>query len=697
MDRIDLKRIYEAYGFKEEKGSIDVLVFSIRSGHYHNADIIPLKDNSNVDKVYEDYKSLGYASQIKKYLNTDQAKSELFEGFFNIKSSKKRFQKEYIEYTNSIVKAHSDEATYSFIKTGYYINGTYGKESVVEEIVSRLDDKKPILFLIEAAAGFGKTCSAYELLKTITDKFDNKLPIFSELSRNRQAKIFRYVLLDEIDRSFPLLSSNLVKTEIKSGKVPLILDGFDELLHDSKSESEKKYESTEPMLETISELLINSAKIILTTRRTAIFDGDEFHQWILDHENDFNIIRIKLEEPKIEDWLPEERLSLIINSGFPIKSLSNPVLLSFLRCISSEDFNEVVHNQHGLVEKYFESMLERERKRQDLLLTTEEQKKILQSICDDMILYDYTSESRDYLCSLILEKNQVEIEKSRRLYSSDVRPTTDELVNKLASHALLDKGAKDSQGIGFVNEFVLGNFCAENIISENNMEWAGEIRFAEPAIQSYLPRSSPDKEILWECLKFNIEFMDGYNKIRFNQLLTGSLHMDLDGDIVESLQLKDFQLGDLSEIKDTIFVNCIFTDVTLVADSFKNCSFINCSFYSCSIHGKACKENTIFLGCSSDNEIIIESEEKIIEHTTYQDKEIYVLEKFYPKGSPTFHKHRAIGAICTKNNRFTHHEILSAIEVLKRDELLIIPDKLSFLELNIEKISEVKKALGRDQ
>lgn len=97
--------------------------------------------------------------------------------------------------------------------------------------------------MIEAAAGFGKTCTAYELLREIIVNNIGKIPLFSELSRNRQAKIFRYVLLDEIDRSFPLLSSALVRNEIRAGNVPVILDGFDELLHESTNGIENNYEN----------------------------------------------------------------------------------------------------------------------------------------------------------------------------------------------------------------------------------------------------------------------------------------------------------------------------------------------------------------------------------------------------------------------------------------------------------------------
>ncbi|WP_228262130.1 hypothetical protein, partial [Acinetobacter baumannii] len=105
------------------------------------------------------------------------------------------------------------------------INNKKGELNPIVEITNRLNEKKPILFIIEAAAGFGKTCTAYEILNHIVTKENNMVPLFSELSRNRQAKIFHYVLLDEIDRSFPNLKSQLVKDQILKGKVPVILDG----------------------------------------------------------------------------------------------------------------------------------------------------------------------------------------------------------------------------------------------------------------------------------------------------------------------------------------------------------------------------------------------------------------------------------------------------------------------------------------
>lgn len=697
-----LRQAYERYGFSEQLNkNEDVAVFSIRTGHYHNADIIPLNNNVNTSTIFTEYTELGYACQIKRYNSIEEVHTALFSGFFNLEATRERLIRDYNEFTNALVKIHSERAAYSYIKTQYLVNNRPGDSTVINEILDRLDEDKPILFLVEAAAGFGKTCSAYELIKEIVHKKPYSIPLFSELSRNRQAKIFRYVLLDEIDRSFPLLSSSLVRGEIKSGKVPVVLDGFDELLHESVTDDEKNYESTEPMLETISELLIARAKVVLTTRRTAIFDGDDFHQWIQNHENDFDVVRIRINEPQVEDWLSENRLERLKNSGFPIENISNPVLLSFLRCISDDEFEEVTKQSTKLVDKYFSSMMERERIRQDLIMEPKEQYKILRSIADDMIEFDYTSEARDYIYNLILENNQVLIENTRKYYPAETRPTTDELVNKLTSHALLDRNGKESQGIGFVNEFVLGNFCADNIIDNTSMEWDGDKRFIEPAIISYLPRTKEEKELLWESLKFVLEFMNGYDKVRYNYLLTENMLMNLDGENIEDLHIENINFAESSYIKNSTFINCKFTNCNFHLKEIYNSTFINCDFYNCKLIPSAVnnEREVYFAGCNSDNDLISlvpENKDNLsVENEEFTDCDIYVLERFYPRGSQTFYKHRAIGAICTNNKYFNHIDILNSIDKLKIKEFLLTPEKRSFLEINIDMIGDIKTLLGR--
>ena len=123
LDRSKVRKAYERYGFFEQPcNEKNVMVFSIRTGHYHNADIIPLAPSIDVKQTFSEYQELGYACQIKEYNCVNEIESALFSGFFNLDSTRKRLAKDYDDFNDSLVKIHSDNATYTYIKTQYYVN-----------------------------------------------------------------------------------------------------------------------------------------------------------------------------------------------------------------------------------------------------------------------------------------------------------------------------------------------------------------------------------------------------------------------------------------------------------------------------------------------------------------------------------------------------------------------------------------------
>lgn len=704
LDVTGLRAAYRRYGFEEARsGNENVLVFTLKAGHFHNADIVPMNEQGKYiqENIFSQFKESGFACKIRFYNDIEDVKKSLFQGFFSIESTHKRLLREYSKFTKSIVSVHSDNAEYKYINSNYYINEKIGVNDVISEIITRIDDTAPTLFLIEAAAGFGKTCTAFELLREITENHSNKVPLFTELSRNRQAKIFRYVLLDEIDRSFPLLSSSLVRAEIKNGNVPVILDGFDELLH--QSEDADVFDTTEPMLETIGELLTNSAKVILTTRRTSILDGDDFHDWMMRHSAEFNVIRIRIENPTIENWLTIERLAILRKNNFPIEKLCNPVLLSYLRCIPEEEFTDATKSPDALVEKYFISMLERERTRQDLLMSPTAQYNLLKYISSDMMVYDYTAESKDYITTIIQDyfKNG-DLEGIRKLYPVDERPTSDEIINKLTSHALLDRSVDISSNIGFVNDFVLGNFCSEVILETESKEWCGNKTFIEPVTLSYIPRSSERKKVLWDSLKFAIEFGNASDKFINSIRLNESMLMNIDSENIDNLKIKDVNLFDKSTIKSSVFTDSNFHNVNFYCVNMTEISFVNCNFFDCTFLIDDDTNPSIFIfGCTDNNEVLkqLESNTEINtsqdENENYSECDIYVLEKFWPIGNQSIFKHRPAKALYMKNNNFTYQEAISSVEKLKKRKILLNADKNGILELNMDYFLEIKNLLGR--
>lgn len=656
-----LCEIYQRYGFELARyyEHDQVIVFTIKTGYFDNADLVPLTKDSNTKTAFDEFTSSGFACTNRSFLSAEEAEQQLFKGFFSVESTLIRLESDYQKFTKNIVSVYSDKAVYEYINAPYQINGREGTSTPADEVLTRIISPKPTLFLIEAAAGFGKTCTAYELVHKLTQRGEY-LPLFSELARNRQAVIFRHILLDEIDRTFPVLNSRLVQNEMKNGRVVTILDGFDELLR--KTDDGGDFENREPMLETIGEFLTGNAKIVLTTRRTILFEGDAFHEWIEKHTDEFDLIRIKISEPRVTDWLPESRITALKDAGLKIEDMANPVLLSYLRCISNENFTDVASNSHTLVDKYFDFMLEREKKRQDLRMESSKQQRILRTIAEDMIEFGYTSESRDYIVDQIQRDNGRLIDQAILAYPASERPTREGLLNKLASHALLDRSVRESNKIGFVNEFVFGHFIAQAILKKG--EWLNDdLRFIEPAVISYQPRSLEAKENLWKHLRQSIEFLQISDRIDITIRLRGKIDFDLLNDEAQGLTISDIVLGSRS-ITDFQFNECIFKNCTFDLTLLSNVTFLNCRYYGNTVIKEHSTGVIHELGGIGDEQVInalnnshtSSIQEIEPDHQLLLDK--FVLEKFWPIGRDNImHKHRPIKGVCANCGEFNQHEI----------------------------------------
>ena len=695
-----LREIYKQYGFELAKTyeTDDVLVFTLKTGYFDNADIVPLSETSNTQNAFDDFQKIGFACTIRSIKAPEQAEIELFKGFFSVESILLRLDNDYKKFTSNIVAQYSKNATYRYINAPYQINSKPGTLSPTDEIISRLGNEKPTLFLIEAAAGFGKTCTAYELVHELIKRKEN-LPLFAELSRNRQAVIFRHILLDEIDNKFPTLSSKLVQSEMKNGRIITILDGFDELLR--KNEEGNDFQNKEPMLETIGEFLTGKAKIVLTTRRTILFEGDAFHEWVDNHSDVFDIIRIKISEPKVSDWLESQRLEALSSSGIDIKRLANPVLLSYLRCIDDKEFVLATSDSQVLVEKYFDFMLTREMIRQDLLISPEKQGKILKSIAEDMIAFGYTSETREYIVDHIEKTSLWIIDEAISKYPATQKPSRDGISNKLASHALLDRSNSEPNKIGFINEFAFGNYIGQ-VILETDDFLNDDLRFIEPTAVSYQPRSKTVKEELWGKLKSSLEFLSTTDQIDISSRIHGRIDSPLVNNEAQNLSLDGLYVGE-SSIDTFVFNECTFTNCIFSPSNLKDVTFLNCRFF----------DNTVLLeksrglvhvlggqGNAATIDLLIESNTPEIQVSPPDRKRIaekFVLEKFWPVGRVTIsHKHRPIKGIVSNCGELRPEEVYEAIDSLKKRRVLLEPIQPAFAEINFDEIGAIKEILNRD-
>ncbi|MGX5727021.1 NACHT domain-containing protein [Metapseudomonas otitidis] len=699
----NIKAVYQRYGFtlEEERIQEGLLAFLLVTGPFRNIEIVKIKSNADPKPLEAELIRMGYSCATLD--STENLENRLFDSFFSVNTYRNKIKTDYKNFTKSISKKYSDSSEYKYLSAPYLINGKTGTKDISEEILERINEEKPIIFVVEAAAGYGKTCAAYELASKINE-MDERIPLLTELSRNRQARIFKHVLLDEIDRSFPSLSSTLVKEEIASGRIITILDGFDELLRENE-ESDRDFDSKEPMLETIGEYLKENAKIILTTRKTMLFDGDGFHKWIENNKSEFSLVKIQINEPKVTDWLDSDRREALEASNIEIQNIANPVLLSFLRYISDEELKNICQNPEGLVESYFKFILDREKTRQDLAMTAEEQNSILDIVARDMIVNGYKSEDRSYIMDLILTEGIDLIEKTIEQYAAEEKPSPEAIANKLASHAFLDRSSRNPTKIEFINEFVFGHYIARDIY--NDAEWINDDwRYLEPAIFSHKTRAAETKQKLWEKLENSLEFVSLTNKISASLSLLNNINFDISQGEINTLNLREINVAKHNKIHETIFNNCQFTNCTFTRRNISNVSFFECKFFNCKIDS----ENTgswgkIFTpGSTADNDILdkftVSDRESPTPLTSEETSaaEAAVLEKFWPVGRETItHKHRPIRGICNfaDSGNISPQEMYDAITSLKRKGILSDARSSLFVEINLSAIKEIKQILGR--
>lgn len=642
MNEKQLDSLFKEYGYESKEQNEFYRVYVLNQGMYHGAEILFMQD-MDTSPILARYSKLGYHAKEQRFETVEQAENYLFKGFFNTKTTAIDINRRYDIFASNQVKHYCNDSSiiYKYISTPYAIfkdqsdEGQNGHTDIVSSIMNDLQQKGAHLIVVEAAAGFGKTCTVYEVYKSFLNNTDNQKPIFAELSRNRDAKQFKYILWSEIDREKDTTAKqNLVIYNIKKGRIPLIIDGFDELLTkdiDSGDISQlNEFEQVETMLSTIGDLLTDEAKVILTSRKTAIFAGTEFEEWVDSHSGNFDVVRYQLDKPNIKEWLSESRYDAIHQKKVPLNSISNPVLLTYLRNIDNDIFHELLENPESITEKYFKYLLNREKERQNIIIKWEDQRLIFENLAKMFAEFDITGESRDFIKELIKDYN-----KTKLIYYKDLSPTKqtlDELVDTLTNHALLDR-ADNKDYITFINEFVFGHLLGRSILRDNTSYLSKLNPFPnyliELAVSAFRFSSNEDKTKLWKRL------LSVKNKMPLDLALsTDSYLLGIINDKYECEGLSSYVFENIKFLSK----NCHFTDMSFVDVSFIECefdisafsnvTFTGCKFKSCIINSDNITEvnhNIYCYGCEDFNTSFI-SQFKAMPEVITEEKEDINLE-----------------------------------------------------------------------
>ena len=705
MDEVlinQLDEVYTRYGY-EPKKSKQTRVYLFTKSIYNGADIVKTGTEEEAKKLRDEYSKGGYAVKIREFKTIEEAEDTLFKDFFKADGVIFNLKKRYENFVQKLMNNLPGNAQYQYIRSSYdYIKystdqdvtsivsiaGEDDSNSLVGKVVEQINDHQgPLLIIIEAAAGYGKTCTAYEILKEFISIPGFKLPFFTELSRDRSAKIFKHILQFEIEEQFSnRVDSNLVIHQIRSGRIPLIIDGFDELITKDFSFSSNQFEQVESMLSTIVDLLTENAKIIITSRKTAIFNSEEFHNWMIDRDINYTLVKVTISEPKVENWLNGKRLEIIQSHNFPVEQIGNPVLLTYLRYVKLEELKEMIVGNQSIVSRYFDFLLTREQTRQNLLIEPETQLRIFRKLVRLLTEWDTKAESKEFIKDLILDYNVTILEKTKRKYTPDRRPRIDQLADILSNHAFLDR--KESGKIGIVNEFVLGILIAENLTlgkyQQYNQKFYDNISqmFALLAVQAYQVQPKDDKEKLWKV--FN-EFPFNYDPQFFFKI-----DVDFKNKIVRDYKLatlNDFHLESYSftrenQFESTIFTGCTFKDCKFLLTAFRNSSFVSCHFYNCELitNGEAYSDCYFtFYGCVDDNEFINKVYECEVSQVVVEiniEKEI--LDLYFKKGSYK-PRHRQLSHIRNELSDYDFKTVSKSVHKLETDGYIQLNGDLSFL------------------
>ena len=253
------------------------------------------------------------------------------------------------------------------------------------------------------------------------------------------------------------------------------------------------------------------------------------------------------------------------------------------------------------MKSYINKLLTREKTRQALTMSVEEQKKIFERLASAFAYDDILSDSRTNIKdSIMLMSNDI---ISRNVPAAK---DSNSIVNTLANHAVLDR--KGNNNIGFVNDFVLGVFLGLSLLDEKEK---GLIGFYENMTPDFIDKvllamslaDDSSRDIVWLQLNDNCKNNRGPIKLQADLMLQRKSMSHYKDETFDGNSYYNVIIGSADSTFDNChFANMTFKDCEINLDFFKGCEFINCKFNNTKID--ITSPNADFIQCSLNSEII---------------------------------------------------------------------------------------------
>lgn len=449
------------------------------------------------------------------------------------------------------------------------------------------------------------------------------------------------------------------------------------------------------MLDTIAELFEPGCqtKVVLTSRKSAIFTGDIFEEWKDKHLPKCNVTRVSIDEPTVSDWIGFEKTEYLEKHGIPFASIINPILLAFMRSMEMDKFEETCSNVENVISYYFNSLLERERERQSLQLTVKEQYRIMEQIAKDFVEFEIIAEEISFIRDLFIEIIHDNYKSYRDRYVAiEERPTEEEFATKLAGHALLNRISPQKNQIGFINDFIFGILIGDCILEDDSILEEMDGKYIDIACTAYASRSDEKKNELLEKVLPQIDRLNYEQQLDTEIKLANTIQRNYESHYFSNRSFQDVFFDGSYGFKKCTFRNCLFKESIFVTRAFEECSFYDCKFYDIEVIRDTTTNRKLIFSANCVGH------EKLMKESAYEEANIVtdnyeqiVLKMYWRKGN-RFSRGRLPEMFLLRTpNEETRMGIANALESLKHKNLLYKEGHYWFV--NTEKIKEIKEIL----
>ena len=253
MDHLDC--LFQEYGYDVKERTASYRVYLLNQGMYHGAEIQIMDDDIDATPILDRYSKLGYHAKQQRFKSIEQAESYLFKGFFNTQTTANDINRRYTEFAANQVKHYCNcGIKYQYISMPYSIysegaeDTVSGTSDIISAIKEAINRKGAHLVVVEAAAGFGKTCTAYEVYKSFLDNISSNLNKESKSSKNK---------LDSIETKISKLTTRKNNALNKFIDDCISKDDYDNLVESINSEL-NELKSEKLLLESTMSTNLNS-------------------------------------------------------------------------------------------------------------------------------------------------------------------------------------------------------------------------------------------------------------------------------------------------------------------------------------------------------------------------------------------------------------------------------------------------------